>query len=349
VATTKTIRIGERGIGAGHPCFVIAEAGSNHNGNFEQALKLIGVAARAGADAVKFQVFRASRLYPKSAGTSDYLKVEKSIYDVIHEMETPYEWLPELRAACDEQGILFLASAFDEESVDRLDPFVSLHKVASYEMTHAPLLAHVAATGKPVILSTGTATLEEVAHAVELFPGDDLILLQCTGAYPAPLESLDVRALVTLRERFGVPTGLSDHSRDPVVGPVAAVALGASVVEKHFTLSNELPGPDHKFAVEPDELALLVSQVRAAELALGTGAKTVQPAEEELRWFARRSIFAVRPIAAGEPFTRENIAVLRNGKVAPGLEPERLDDVLGARAARALQPEQPVLADDVAA
>jgi N-acetylneuraminate synthase len=345
------VDIADHLVGDGHPAFVIAEAGSNHNGNLEQALRLIDVAADAGADAVKFQVFRAKKLYPRSAGVSDYLKLERPIYDVIAAMETPYEWLPTLAEHCGERGILFLASGFDEESVDRLDPYVAAHKVASYEMTHLPLVQHVAAKGKPVIVSTGTATLDEVGETVTAFRATgnaDLILMQCTGAYPAPPESLELRAIPTLRDAFDVVVGFSDHSRDPVVAPVAARALGACVIEKHFTLSNELPGPDHRFALEPAELGSLVRAVRDVEQALGSGEKTVQAAEEELRSFARRSLFAIRPIEVGEPFTRDNVDVLRRGKVAAGLPPRELHRVLRARAARSVAAQAPITEDDVA-
>ncbi len=345
------IEIGERKVGPGHPCFVVAEAGSNHGGSLEQALALVDVAADAGADAVKFQLFRARKLYPRSAGRSDYLGIAKPIYEIIREMEMPPEWLPRLAERARERGIVFFAAPFDEESADLLDPYVPVFKVASYEMTHHPLLRHVAARGKPVILSTGTANLDEVARAVTAFAAtgnDQLALLQCTAKYPAPLEALNVRALVTLRERFGLPTGLSDHSRDPLVGPMTAVALGASIVEKHFTLSNRLPGPDHAFAVEPGELAEMVRRIREVERALGHGRKEALPEEEELRRFSRRYVYTTRAVAAGEPFTRENVAVLRAGKLPPGLPPEAFERVLGARAARDLAPESPVTEDDLA-
>jgi N,N'-diacetyllegionaminate synthase len=350
-APSRTVTIGATPVGDGHPCFVIAEAGSNHDGSLEQAHRLIDVAADAGADAVKFQVFRADRLYPRSAGVSDYLKLDRPIYDIIADLELPYAWLPELHRHCAERDILFLASVFDEESCDLVDPFVEAFKVASYEMTQIPLLRHVATKGKPVIVSTGTAELAEVTATVEAFRATanaDLVLLQCTAAYPAPIASLNVRALATLKAAYGLPTGLSDHSRDAVVAPVAAVALGANVIEKHYTLSNDLPGPDHRFAVEPHELAALVRAVRDAEAALGKGVKTVDPVEHELRRFARRSIFALRDIAEGEEFTHDNVAILRNGSLEPGLEPVRLDEVLARRARRAIAAETGIREEHVA-
>jgi N-acetylneuraminate synthase len=347
----KKIRIGERWVANGEPCFIIAEAGSNHDGKLEQARRLIDVAASAGADAVKFQVFRADRLYPKSAGVSGYLKVSKPIYDIIAEMEMPYEWIPELTACCREKGVLFLASVFDEESADHLDPHVEAFKIASYEMTHLPLIRHVAKKGKPVVVSTGTASLDEVAETVREFRGtgnNDLILMQCTAAYPAPLESLNVRAIATLRSTFSAPVGLSDHSSDPVVGPLVAVALGANLIEKHFTLSRELRGPDHAFALEPPELRLMIQKVREAERTLGGGEKVMQPVEAELKAFARRRIFAVRDITAGESLTRENIAVLRCGNLMPGLEPGYFEEILGRCARRHIPAESPIRTDDYA-
>ena len=335
----KTVRISAREVGDGQPCYVIAEAGSNHNGSLELAKRLIDVAASAHADAVKFQVFKADRLYPRNAGVSGYLKDPTPIYDIIAAMEMPYEWIPLLSAHCRDRGIDFLASAFDEESTDQIASFVPAFKVASYEMTHAPLVRHVALKGKPVIISTGTATLDEVAETVRAFAetgNQQLVLMQCTAAYPAPLNALNVRAVGTLRERFDVPVGFSDHSSDPVVAPVAAVACGASVIEKHFTLDRTMPGPDHRFAIEPDELAIMVAKIREAEQALGSREKIVAPIETELRAFARRSLFTRGAIEAGEMFTVDNVVVLRNGVHPPGLPPDQLSTVLGRRAARAL-------------
>jgi len=345
------VKIGRRWIGEGEPCFIIAEAGSNHNGDIDHAKRLIEVASCAGADAVKFQVFRADRLYSRGAGVSDYLKMPRPIYDIIADLEMPYVWLSELAAHCQKKDILFLASVFDEESADQLDPHVEAFKIASYEITHIPLVRYVAHKKKPVILSTGTANLEEVVEIVDEFRrtgNGDLILMQCTAAYPAPLESLNVRAITTMRSRFGVPVGLSDHSRDPLVGPLAAVALGANVLEKHFTLSNESPGPDHRFAVEPAELGLMIRKVRELEKAMGSGEKVMNPIEAELREFARRSIFAVRDIEAGETFSKGNIAILRCGNLKPYLEPKHFQDVLGKRAQRNIAAESAIQREDYA-
>lgn len=336
----RSIHIATRPVGDTAPCFIIAEAGCNHDGRLEQAKQLVDVAVRAGADAVKFQLFRASKLYPKTAGESAYLKQARSIYDIIAEMEMPYEWLPELARYSRQNGIVFLSSVFDEESVDRLDPYVQAYKIASYEMTHIPLIRYVARKGKPVIISTGTAHLDEIKETAETFfrtGNENLVLMQCTAAYPAPLDSLNVRAIVTMKQVFGLPVGLSDHSRDPLVGPLAAVAVGANLVEKHFTLSNQLPGPDHGFAVEPHELTLMVQKIREVEHALGSGVKAVHPVEAELRGFARRSIFALKDIRLGEVFTNENTGVLRCGQLSPGLEPKFYDELLGKHAQKDIQ------------
>ncbi|MCO4763247.1 MAG: N-acetylneuraminate synthase family protein [Myxococcales bacterium] len=337
----RPFSIDGRTVGPGHPCYVIAEAGSNHGGSLDTALALIDAAADAGADAVKFQTFQAKRLYAKSAGKSDYLGDERSIFDIIADMEMPESWLPTLAERARSRGLGFLSTPFHEEAVTVLDPFMQAWKVASYELTHHPLLKAIAQTGKPVIMSTGAATTGEIAQAVQVLADAGcagLVLLQCTAAYPAPLASVNVGALVDLRERFGVPSGLSDHSRDPVVAPATAAALGAVVVEKHFTLSNRLPGPDNAFAVEPHELARLVKRVRDVECALGSGKKAtdagaIDPAEEELRAFARRTLFTTQPIAKGEAFSRDNIDVLRRGKREDGLAPSDLPRVLGTVAA----------------
>ena len=343
------IALGSRPVGDGEPCFVIAEAGSNHNGSLAQAKQLIDVAAAAGVDAVKFQTFRAAKLYTRRAGTSDYLGLDRPIYDIIADMEMPYEWIPELAEHCRRGNVQFFSSAFDEESVDRLDPFVTGFKIASYEMTHLPLIRHVAAKGKPLVVSTGTAELDEVAMTVAALRAtgnDRLILLQCTASYPAPVASLNVRAMQTLRQTFGVLTGLSDHSADPLVGPMAAAALGACVIEKHFTLSRKLDGPDHRFSVEPDELGLMIRKIRDVESALGSGTKEVHPVERELRSFARRSIFATRAIAAGETFSRENVAVLRCGKVPGALRPDDYPMLLTRRATRTICADAPIQPPD---
>ena len=345
----NTINIGGRIVGDGQRCFIVAEAGSNHNGSLEDAKALVRVAADAGADAVKFQTFRAGKLYTRNAGTSDYLKLDKSIYDVIASMEMPYAWVPILAEEAARNGLLFLSTPFDEQSADELEAYVPAFKIASYEMTHLPLVRHIAKKRKPLIISTGTANLDEVREtvaAVHAIGNEQLILLQCTASYPAPLDALNLRAMITMRREFDVPVGLSDHSRDPFIAPVAAVALGACVIEKHFTFSNELPGPDHRYAIEPGELRQMVARVRECESALGTGEKKTAAVEQELREFARRTIFTSKEIAQGEIFTTQNVAVLRTGKAGHGLPPAALDTLLGKRARHRMPPEVPVTVRD---
>ncbi|MCA9563854.1 MAG: N-acetylneuraminate synthase family protein [Myxococcales bacterium] len=334
-----------RTIGDGR-CFIIAEAGSNHNGDLATAFKLINVAAESGADCVKFQTFKAKRLYVKDAGKSDYLGDSRDIGDIIASMEMPEDWIPKLAEQARSRGLAFISTPFHEEAVALLEPHVSAFKIASYEMSHHPLLKCVARTGKPVIMSTGTHDLEEVRQSVAVLREagcKDLVVLQCTASYPAPLDTVNLRAIETLREVLDVPAGLSDHSREPAVAPMGAAALGAAVIEKHFTLSNEMEGPDHAYAVEPEELAQLVKGVRDIEKALGSGRKAVQEVEQELYHFARRSLFTTRAVAAGEPFSRENVDVLRNGKKRPGLPPSSLARVLATTAAKPLEAGSPVL------
>jgi N-acetylneuraminate synthase len=338
-------------IGDGAPTYIISEAGSNHNGSLARALQLIEVAAECGSDAVKFQTFKASRLYPRSAGTSDYLGDPTPIYDIIAALEMPEEWLGELSQRAHDLGLAFISSPFDEEAVVLLDPHVDAFKIASYELTHEPLLKAVASRGKPVIMSTGASRLEEVEQSVKILREagcEELALLQCTASYPTPLEAVNVRALVSLREKFEIPTGLSDHSRDPVIAPVVAAALGAAVVEKHYTLSNELPGPDHAYALEPHELAMLVKSVREVDLVMGSGEKDVHQIEQELRHFARRSIFTTCSIKAGDLLTRENVDILRRGKLAEGLAPGDLSRVLGRRAACDIDQDTPLVEEHLA-
>jgi len=339
----KSVAIGGRTLTEGGRVYVIAEAGSNHNRNFDHATRLIDVAAEAGADAVKFQVFSADRLYAHSAGSSDYLGVDRSIYDIIRDLEMPLEWIPRLAEHAARAGVHFLATPFDEGMVEALDPYVPAFKIASYEMTHHDLVRCAARKQKPLLLSTGAAALAEVGEAVAAVReagNDQLVLLQCTAKYPTPVSGLNLRALDTLRNEFQTLVGLSDHSREPLIGPIAAAALGAVVIEKHFTLSNKLPGPDHAFAVEPSELAEMVDGIRRVTAALGTGFKEPQPEEAELRAFARRSIFATRPIAPGERLTAANVAVLRCGKLGYGLHPKNYAAILGRTAGRPIAAEE---------
>jgi len=342
--------IGDTPVGPTEGTFVIAEAGSNHNGDIDLAKELIDVAADAGADAVKFQTFRAENLYVEDSGGVEYLDDDRSIYDIIESMEMPYEWVPELHDYCHDRGVEFMSTPFDERSADELEPYVPAWKVASYTSSHIPFLRHLAGTDKPVIMSTGVHELEEVRESVETLRDagvSDLVLLQCVAAYPTPLADINVRVIRTLAEEFGVLSGLSDHTLDPVAAPSAAVALGASVVEKHFTLDNSMEGPDHQFALEPNELDRMVSAIRDTEKALGSGEKHVLDVERELYEKARRAVHAVTDIDPGEEFTEDNVRVLRPGEREPGLRPKFYEEVLGTTAARAVDAGEGIQWDDI--
>ncbi|NOQ56125.1 MAG: shikimate dehydrogenase [Nanohaloarchaea archaeon] len=334
-------KIGNKFIGDGYPTFIIAEAGSNHNGNIEQAKRLIELAAEAGADAVKFQTFKAKTLYVKDAGESDYLKVKTSIYDIIESMEMPEDWIPALSEHCRKNKILFISSAFSEDSVDKLDPYINTHKVASYELNHIPLLKYVASKNKPIILSTGACTMEEIDYSVNAIDrqgNDGLCLMQCVAAYPAPPEASNLKAIVSLKEKYKIPVGLSDHTRDPFTAPLGAIALGANVIEKHFTISNQLPGPDQPYAVEPHELKEMILRIRELEKALGDGKKKVEPVEKELFYFAKRAVHAIQSIKKGDVFSEENVAVLRPGKQERGVAPKHFENIIGKTAKKDIKP-----------
>lgn len=328
------------------PVFIIAEAGSNFRmgtppRDLAMAKALIDVAAEAGADAVKFQTYRPETVYVPNAGEADYLSeagVKESISDIFRDLSMPYDMIPKLAEYCQARGIEFMSTPFSVADAEAVDPFVTRHKLASYEISHRRLIERLAASGKPLIMSTGAAEEADIEWAVDLFlqsGGKDLTLLQCTAKYPAPLASLNLRAIPWLRERFGVPSGLSDHSRDPMIGPAGAVALGATVIEKHFTLDNRLPGPDHSFALTPDDLKTMVRAIRDMEQAVSQEGKTILADEQELRSFARRSVQAVRAIKKGEPIREGvNVDILRPGKQRQGAHPKFLDDMEGKPATR---------------
>jgi len=331
-----TFYIGDKPVGPEEPTFIIAEAGSNHNGDLATAKDLIDAAAAAGADAIKFQTFRADEMYVEESGGVEYLDDDRSIHEIIESMEMPYDWIPELHNYCREHGIYFMSTPFDERSAAELAEYVPAWKVASYTSSHHPFLQHLAKTDKPIIMSTGAHNLGEVRESVEVLAdggSTDFALLQCVAAYPTPIEDINIRVVERLSTEFNVPVGLSDHTLDPVTAPTTAVALGASIVEKHFTLDKSMEGPDHQFALEPDELDKMVSAIRDTESALGTDEKEVLPVEEELYEKARRAIHTTTKIEVGDEFTEENIAVLRPGEQNTGLHPKFYNEILGQTAA----------------
>jgi N,N'-diacetyllegionaminate synthase len=342
--------IGDHLIGPDEPTFVIAEAGSNHNGDLEIAKELIDVAAKAGADAVKFQTFRAEDLYVSESGGVEYLDDSRTIYEIIEDMEMPYEWIPELYEYCHEQDVEFMSTPFDERSAEELAEYVPAWKVASYTSSHIPFLEYLADTDKPIIMSTGAHELDEVAESLSVLREagvSNLVLLQCVAAYPTPLSEINVQVVKTLQNEFDVLSGLSDHTLNPITAPSAAVALGGCVVEKHFTLDKSMEGPDHQFALEPDELDRMISAIRNMEQALGSGEKHVLDVEEELYEKARRAVHAIEDIDAGEQFTEQNLKVLRPGEQETGLHPKYYDELLGKTAAQKVHSGKGIQWDDV--
>lgn len=319
---------------------IIAEAGVNHNGDLAMAKRLVDVAAQAGADLVKFQTFSADRLATRTASQAAYQIENTGLEQTQREMLRRLELSPaahrELIAHCATRGIGFFSTAFDLESLSLLESLgQTLFKIPSGEITNYPYLRHIGRLRGGVILSTGMASLGEIEAAIDVLEcegtqRDQITVLHCTTAYPTAMADVNLRAMQTMRAAFGVKTGYSDHTPGIEVA-VAAVALGATVIEKHFTLDRYLPGPDHKASLEPDELALLVRSIRNIEAALGDGRK--RPAASELgnRSVARKAIVASRAIEAGELFTEENITAKRGGE---GLSPMRWNEVVGRRAAR---------------
>lgn len=326
--------------------YIIAEAGSNWRmgspkRDLLMARALIDVACEAGANAVKFQTYRPETVYVQNAGASDYLSengIQDEIRDIFEDLSMPYEMLADLADYSQKQGVDFMSTPFSIRDFEAVDPYVSVHKIASYEISHVRLLECAGRSGKPLVLSTGASHPDDIAWAVDTYyahGGSKLCLLQCTARYPAPVDSLNLKVIPWLRQRFGVASGLSDHSRNPILAPVAAVALGASVIEKHYTLDNRLPGPDHAFAILPSELEQMVGSIRAAEQMRGTGVKRILPAERELSVYARRGLQATRNIQSGELLSEgENIAILRPGQQRLGLHPRWLDQVEGRTALR---------------
>lgn len=348
----RNITIGYKKVGLGHPCFIIAEAGSNHNGSLAQAKRLIDIAVEAKADAVKFQTFQAERIYPRSSASAKYLGDSRSIYEIIKDLELPYDWLGDLKDYCNESDILFLATPFDEESADKLQELnVPAFKIASYCLTHIPLLDHIAQFKRPMILSTALGRKSEISEAIETIQArgnNKIALLHCIASYPTPLRDSNLRLIVRISEEFGFPIGYSDHTRDHRIAPIAAVALGASIIEKHFTISNRLVGPDHPFAIEPEELKEMIQLIRDTEASLGDIEHGQIQVEEELSDFTRLSIYSTQQIAAGERFTRENIAVLRSGGLSLGLHPKYFLEIIGKQSTQGIPAEMPITSDLVA-
>lgn len=332
--------IAGRPVGPGHPCYLIAELSANHGQDFDQAVQLVHAAKYAGADAVKLQTYTADTLTilcdrPEFRIGGGTLWDGRTLHDLYGEAFTPWDWHPKLKRIANDLGLQLFSTPFDPTAVDYLEAMdVPAHKIASFEIVDLPLVEQIARTGKPIIMSTGMATLAEICDAVETVRNagnEQLVLLKCTSAYPSPPAAMNLRTIPHLAAAFGVPAGLSDHTLDTAV-PVVAVALGACVIEKHMTLNREVPGPDSAFSLLPHEFKQMVEAVRVAEQAIGTVHYGVTPDDFKSRVF-RRSLFVVADVKAGEALTKANVRSIRPGH---GLPPKFLSEVLGRTAARDL-------------
>lgn len=315
--------------------FIIAEAGVNHNGSLDIAKKLIDVAAVAGADAVKFQTFKADKLVSKTAPKAQYqtrtTDAAETQYEMIKKLELDEAAHHELITYCKTKKILFLSTPFDHESIDLLDRLgIAIFKIPSGEITNLPYLRHIGSLGKEVILSSGMANLGEIEDALDILsasgtPKEKITVLHATTEYPCPIEEVNLRAIQTIERAFGIKTGYSDHTNGIEV-PIAAVAMGATVIEKHFTLDKTMEGPDHKASLEPNELIAMICAIRNIEKALGDGIKKPSKSEGKNMSVARKSIVAAQSIQQGEIFTETNLAIKRPGT---GISPMRFDEIIG--------------------
>lgn len=336
------VSIGQRKVGVGEPCFVIAEAGVNHNGSLQLARELVDVAVKAHADAVKFQTFKSEKVCSPGAPKATYQVQttggDESQLEMGKKLELPFEGFRELQAYCKSKGLLFLSTPFDYDSADFLSELsVPAFKIPSGEITNLPFVEHVARKGRTLIVSTGMSTIDEVDKAVKTIcatGNQQLVLLQCVSNYPAQASSVNLRAMDTLAKAFDVPVGYSDHTIGTEIA-IAAVALNACVIEKHFTISRDLPGPDHRASLEPDELAAMVRCIRNVEAALGDGEKRPALEEANTAAVARRSLVAARYIPAGTVMTEELIVILRPGT---GLPPTMRPQLIGRRVRRDIEP-----------
>lgn len=334
---TATFAVNGRPIGMGHPAYIIAEVSANHNHDFDQAVRIIEAAKEAGADAVKLQTYTPDTLtidchneyFQIGAGT---IWEGRNLYDLYGEAYTPWEWQPKLKDIANDLGLDLFSTPFDASSVDFLEQMdIPVFKIASFEIVDLQLIQRIARIGKPIIMSTGMATLAEIGEAVQTIRkegNDQLVLLKCTSAYPSPPEEMNLRTIPHLAQAFDVPVGLSDHTLGIAV-PVAAVAMGACIIEKHFTLSRSAPGPDSAFSLEPHEFKAMVEAIRIAEDALGCIDYSITDKEESSRVF-RRSLFVVKDMKAGEAFAAENVRSIRPGY---GLHTRYYQLVLGKVAA----------------
>ena len=337
--------------------FVIAEAGSNWKcGNFEddlkQAQKLIDIAIESGADAVKFQTFKSKSTYVENAGEINYLKSKtKDICKLFDELSMPYEMLKELSSYCVKKNIHFMSTPFSVKDAKEVDQYVELHKVASFEINHVGLLKYLSDCNKPIIISTGASSYSEIDFALDILKKQrsSLALLQCTSKYPAEFDSMNISAIPKIKEKYKLPVGLSDHSIDPLVAPLLAIGMGATIIEKHFTIDKTLEGADHFFSLNPSELKIMISAIRNADNSKGNGIKEILSEENELWKFAKRRVHAITDISSGDIFREGiNIDLLRSGHQKLGAEPKFLSLISGKKSKRSIQTGEGVTLEDIA-
>lgn len=329
------IKIGNKFVGEKEPCFIIAEAGVNHNGNLNLAKKLVDKAADAGADAVKFQTFKAEELATSDAEIAKYAKenIGKKIkqLDLIKNLELKYDDFETLKKYCDEKGIIFLSTPHSFDAIDFLENLVTAYKFGSGDLTNIPALNYAAKKGMPIILGTGMSTLEEVNQAIDAIKSEGnnkVIVLHCTTNYPSLLEEVNLNAMKTLKEKTGCLVGYSDHTQGKLV-PIMAVTMGACLIEKHFTLDKNMQGPDHKASMEPDELKQMIQDIRNVEKALGSPDKKPTDSEKSIMSFVRKSIVAKTDIKKGNIITKDMLSIKRPGT---GLEPVYMKRMIGKKA-----------------
>ncbi len=343
MTTRKSLTIGSREIGAGRPCFVIAEAGINHNGDVKIAAELVEAAAAAGADAIKFQTHLPEFEMLKGGATAAY--VGESLFDLLTRTALSPEGHIEMRELAKRKGIIFLSTPFSREAADYLEGIgVPAFKTGSGELTNIPLQRHIARKGKPMIVSTGMSTPEEIDATVRALDSEhaNFALMHCTSTYPTPYEHVQLGCIAALQAKYGVPVGFSDHTLGTAIS-LAAVASGANIFEKHFTASRALPGPDQQGSMEPKELAALVKDIRAIEQSLGA-TKQIQPGEQDVRDMALHSVVSIRDVAAGATIAAADVWVKRPGT---GIPAGQLQDVIGKVAKRAIAKDTLISRDDL--
>lgn len=342
--------IGNKKIGENNPVFIIAEAGSNHNKKLNLAKKLIEIAAEAEADCVKFQTFSAETLYSKKTPTPDYLKnkmIQNTVWDLIKDLELPREWQEELADYSRSHGLIFLSTPFDYEAIQQLEHLnMEAYKIASFEIVDLPFLKRIAETGKPVILSSGMANLGDIEDALAVLNQgncNNTALLHCGINYPPLFEDLNLKAIQTLKQAFQLPVGYSDHTMSISI-PSVCVALGACIIEKHFTLSRSLKGPDHKFALEPRELKKMIKNIRETELALGSPKKIIPKSEKNMYELGRRSIIARKFISKGKKIEVSDLIIKRPGY---GISPKFLEIIIGRESKKDIEEDEIITWDMV--